>query len=263
MSLSRPVLRNPANCFMQWGGGAEAVGKDEEGKVIYEGGKVSYWDKDANDGEGENVEVALPLTFIVLDELSTITGFNKATNSGFWSNEVKNLTKEELVVRNKNGVVARGKYKDIADEIKAQGAKYTKSIYIAFYNDEKELVLGHLKLAGAAMSEWINFQKRIDVSKAAVTLSVNPKVQTNGNIKYFVPAFDSMKISTATLEAAKQVDAQLQDYLDVYFAREADLEEVTTADDLVDEDDNSDIHNLPGIDTPAEPQTAPSDGRKA
>jgi hypothetical protein len=233
MSLSRPNLKNPATRFMQWGGGADNVGTKQEPE--WEGGKVSYWDKEANDGEGENIEVALPLTFIVLDELHTITGFNQATKSGFWSNEIRDLANDTLVVRNKSGIVAKGKYADIKDEIKSDGAKYTKSIYIAFYNEEKELVLGHLKLSGAAMSTWIEFTKKVDVSKAAVTLDIDPNVKKNGNINYFVPKFGSMKISQQTLQAATKLDADLQDYLDAYLSRKPDTEETeyaTSAEEL-------------------------------
>lgn len=250
MSLSRPVLRNPTTRFMQWGGGAEAITeKDEAGNktTSYEGGKVSYWDKEANDGDGENILVDLPLAFIVLDQLATITGFSKALNSGYWSNEVKDLSKQELVMRSKNGVVARGLYKNIKDEVKAAGGKYTASVYIAFYNDERELVLGHIKFAGGALNEWIEFQKRVDVSKAAVTLAVNPEVKKNGTTYYFVPQFDSMKISAATLENAKKVDAELQNYLDVYFTRTPDEEEPIADED----DDATDIHNIEGVDKPA------------
>lgn len=266
MSLSRPKLRNPATRFMQWGGGAEAVGKDDKNKTIYEGGKVSYWDKEANDGEGENIEVDLPLTFIVLDELHTITGFNKASQSGFWSNEVMDLNNGILVVRNKNGVVARGKYADIKDEIKSQGAKYTKSIYIAFYNEEKELVLGHLKLSGAAMSEWIDFTGRIDISKAAVTMDVDPKVKKNGTIYYFVPEFSSMKISNTTLQLATKLDAQLQNYLDSYLAQKPDADdtEYATSAEELDEQGKKDDVEIKDIDEPVTlGDGTPVDGNEA
>lgn len=201
MSRSQPNLKNPATRFMQWRGG-------EEG-----GGRVTWYDKETE----EEKEVKLPFSFIVLDELNTIAGFSKKDRSGFWSNEVKNMSKEEFVVKTKSGTVAIGKYADISDEIKGKGAKYAKSVYIAFKDETGELVLGNIKFIGAALTAWINFNKKFDVYKCASAISGAKKEKTGTNT-YFTPIFDGQEVAEATEKAANELDSQLQAYLNTYFS---------------------------------------------
>jgi hypothetical protein len=229
MSLSNPKATNPATRFMQWRGG-------EDG-----GGRITYYDKE----QEEEIEVSLPFSFIVLDELHTITGFSEKDHSGFWSNEVDNLNKE-LVVRTKAGIITRGKYADISDEIKSKGAKYAKSVYIAFKDEDGELAIGNLKIAGAAMTAWIDFQKKFDVEKCAVMITDKPKKAKKGSNVYFVPVFEGQKLGDATKKAAVALDEQIQSYLTAYFNRKPETEEqyATSADELNDSDDD-DEEELP------------------
>lgn len=208
MSLSNPQAKNPATRFMQWRGGNEG------------GGRVTWYDKEAE----EEKEVALPFSFIVLDELSTITGFSESDHSGFWSNEVRNLQRESLVVRTSAGIRARGRYSDISDEIKSKGAKYAKSVYIAFKDEQGELQIGNIKIAGAAMTAWIDFQKKFDVSKCAVFITETPKRAKKGSNYYYVPVFEGQNMSEATKQEAVKLDEELQQYLNNYFQRKPDLE---------------------------------------
>jgi hypothetical protein len=227
MSRSQPKVTNPAKKFFQWSGGSEEVEKavKEKGKEIspakYEGGKVVYYDKD----EGINIEVDLPFTFLVLDELTTITGFHEPTQSGFWSNEVKDQMTGELVVRTKKGIVTRGTYADIKDEIKAQGGKYAKSVYIAFKDDEGELAIGNLKIAGAAMSAWIDFSKRFNLDECAVMITGAEQAKKGKNV-YFTPIFEGRNVNSATDAIAKELDDKLQAYLSTYLSRVPDYTDV-------------------------------------
>lgn len=221
MSLSNPTAKNPAvPYFMQWRGG-------EDG-----GGRITYYDKENE----TDVEVPMPFSFIVLDELSTITGFSEKDHSGFWSNEVRNITKDELVVKTKPGIVARGKYNDIAADIKAKGAKYAKSIYIAFKDDSGELVIGNLKATGASLTTWIEFQKKWDVEKCAVLLSGAKKAKKGSNV-YFVPVFEGQELSEATKEAAKSLDREVQEYLSIYFSQPQETSSATVSDEPTEEED--------------------------
>lgn len=209
MSLSQPSIKNPATRFMQWRGG-------EEG-----GGRVTYWDKEAE----QEVEVALPFSFIVLDELNTITGFSERDQSGFWSNEVRSLQNDQLVVRTKSSIKERGKYADIADKIKAGGAKYAKSVYVAFKDDSGELAIGNIKIAGAALTAWIEFEKKFDVSQCAVFITETPKRAKKGKNTYFVPVFEGQNMSETTKSEAVKLDEELQQYLNSYFQRKPDLDD--------------------------------------
>ena len=86
----------------------------------------SYYDKD----EQKNISISLPFKFLVLDELHTIKGWNDATSSAIYSNEVKFISKETLTVKPfKGNEIAKGLYKDIKKKIVAAGGHYTKSIY--------------------------------------------------------------------------------------------------------------------------------------
>lgn len=242
MSLSKPQLKNPADRFMQWRGGAEAF-KDKDGKTDYEGGRITYYDKEAK----EEYEVALPLFFTVLDELHTITGFSEKDHSGFWSNEVSDL-KDTLIVRTKSGIVAKGKYADIKDKIKGLGAKYAKSVYIAFKDESGELVIGNIKFTGSSLTPWIEFQKEFDVSVCAVKISEVPKLEKKGTNRYFSPVFEGVNLNPQTRAEALKLDEELQRYLSVYMTRKDDVEDELTADDLDEEEDQDDIHNIEGLD---------------
>lgn len=252
MSLSNPNLKNPATRFLQWRGGAENEGTKEVPN--WKGGKVEYYDK-PND---KNVEVKLPLTFIVLDELNTVSGFSKPEKSSFWSNEVRNITQDILTVRTKGGIKGRGTWKEL-EGLKGGGAKYAKSVYIAYKDETGEFAIANIKIMGAALTAWINFQKQFDVSQCAVIMDVNPEVQTNGTTKYFMPSFEAREISPETLEECKVLDCELQAYLGAYFNRppEQDTKYATSAEELdtpaADDVEIEDLEEKDGKAVPAAP----------
>src|SRR5688572_28480716 len=117
MSRSNPTPTNPAKRFFKWSGSK---------------GKLVYYDKEKQ----EEVEVKLPFSFLPIDELSTITGYNKREKSGYWSNEVRNTRKEEVTVRTKGGVCYTGFYKNDQDVVQVpRDAKFAKSIYFAYQDN--------------------------------------------------------------------------------------------------------------------------------
>ena len=228
MSRSNPTAKNPATCFMRWRGG-------EDG-----GGRVTYYDKETQ----EEVEVKLPFSFIVLDELTTLTGFNDNIKQGYWSNEVRK-SDDTLVLRNKNGIVDRGTYQ----EIKAKnhsGMKFAQSVCIAFKDDSGELVIGNIKLFGAAFSAWIDFKKKFDVMKCAVLLS-GAKAAKKGTTDYFIPIFEGQQVSAETDSAAGELDKVVQSYLGTYLSRRPD------------DDDNSEIVDEPEEEVEVETVAPPAE----
>lgn len=239
MSLINPNVKNPATRFMQWRGG-------EDG-----GGRITWYSKE----DEQEYEVDLPFSFIVLDEMHTISGFNEKEHAGFWSNEVKSL-KDPLTVKTKSGTVATGLYADISDGIKAKGAKYTKSVYIAFKNEEGELAIGNIKIAGAALTSWIEFQKKYNVEECAVMVGDKPKKAKKGSTTYFIPVFEGQKLGESTKKAAVALGYELQKFLDSYFSRSPEDEKqyATTVDEIEDQDDDED--DLPAA-KPAKKASAP------
>lgn len=264
MSLSNPNLKNPATRFLQWRGGAENEGTKE--KPEWKGGAVNYYDKATE----ETIEVKLPFTFIVLDELNTVSGYNEPEKSSFWSNEVRNITKDTLIVRTKAGVKGRGTWAQLAD-LKGSGAKYAKSVYIAFKDETGEFAIANIKVMGAALTAWIEFQKKYDVSQCAIYMSVNPEVQTKGKTKYFMPMFEAREISPEMLEECKVLDRELQTYLGAYFNRPPEDDKyATTAEELntpvadveiedVEVKDGKTVPAEPAAEKPVEPATAADD----
>lgn len=83
MSRSNPTdgIKNPATRWFEWAGGDE--------------GGIKHYDKEAK----ADVKVALPFTFLLLDELSTVKGWHEPSESGIYANEVRDTRQDALVVR--------------------------------------------------------------------------------------------------------------------------------------------------------------------
>ena len=93
-----------------------------------------------------------------ITDLSTFAGFSDADQSGIWANEVRNLSKDLLSVRTRNGELATGLYKDIADKVKNAGGKFAKSIYcMLLLGKDQEPEFVNFKLYGSAVGPWIDF----------------------------------------------------------------------------------------------------------
>jgi hypothetical protein len=199
MSLSNPKLQNPATKFIEFKG---------------DKGIFQYFDKEKGEN-GENVEMQMPFYFIVLDELSTITGYNNENECGIYSNEIHSLADEILKVKTfKGGISLVGKYADIKNDIKAIGGKFTKSIYAMLLGKPNTFV--HFKFSGAAFSSWL--EKKIDLQKAAVLVNETAQGQ-NGAVKYTYPIFKSSiipAIKQYVWNEALEMDKQLQKYLISY-----------------------------------------------
>jgi hypothetical protein len=107
-----------------------------------------YYDKEAK----ENKSVAA-LKFVVIKELTTVTGYDEKGNCGFYANEVSRIGEEVLNVKSyKRGKIASGLWADIKDEVTDAGGKYAKSLYVM---TEKGVML-NVTLSGIAVSSWID-----------------------------------------------------------------------------------------------------------
>lgn len=223
MSRSNPAPAPIAQRYMAWAGGK---------------GELQYYDKESQ----ENITVELPFRFLVLDELTTITGWSDQDQSGIWSNEVR-TTKDELIVRTKAGEIARGPYTDIKDRLKALGAKYARSVYIAYQqpvDDSFEWVIGNIKMAGSALSAWFDFDYVRKSPNYAMAVRLTGSTEDKkGATKFFVPTFELIESEKSELDAAFELDVELQKYLANYFDRkpETDHEPAKTdSEDVVIED---------------------------
>jgi hypothetical protein len=209
MSFSNPRLENPAKKFLEWS-------SDEKCFL--------YYDKEAL----KKVYIQLPIYFITLDELSCVTGFNKAHKTNVFSNEVRSTTTEPLLVKTfKGGERIMGLYQEIKAEAKELGGKYTKSIYAMLIMPNQEPELVNIRLRGSANSAWI--EKRISVDRYIICVKESSE-ETNGGTTYNVPIFSKINLTPEHRETAKLMDLALQEYLTEYFGQQketlAAIEEV-------------------------------------
>lgn len=209
---------NPALRFFEWSG---------------EKGQFKWYDKETK----ETHFIDKPFTFLVLDQLNTIKGYDEATDTGFFANEVRN-TKTPITLRTKAGIVKTGLWKGDLEHI--DGTAFTKSVYIGFKLDG-QLVLGNLQLKGSALGGlsdkapnikeldaeycrrvgWFNFTRATpDIEDIAVAWTGIEKDKKGSNA-FYRPVFSRVdNISQETLDAAVELDKILQTYLKAYLSRD-------------------------------------------
>lgn len=190
---------NPATKFLEW--------KSNEKCFV-------YYDKEAQ----KNVEVPLPFKFLVLDELHTIKGWNDATSSSIYSNEVKFISKEVMTVKPfKGNEIAKGLYKDIKDKVVAAGGHYTKSIYIMLQDGS----LANLQLKGSAVQKWGEFTQKTRTRLVDEWVVVaKAEDGKKGAVKFSTPAFTfESSISDAEADLADEAYNILEAYLKTYLAK--------------------------------------------
>lgn len=202
-------------------------------------GTVSYYDKES----AGNIDVPLPLEFIVLDQLGTIKGFSAQEDIGFWSNEVRASGKEPFTVKTKTGTKATGIWKEIKNEPALAGAKFNASVYLAHKSGDS-LVMSNIAFQGAALNAWIEFiqaNKGVMNGKNKAVLS-GFKDGKKGSVKYKVPVFEVADVTDEEIEAAKELDKKLQAYLGEYFGYKSaeDAPRNSVVEDIVDDAINLD-----------------------
>lgn len=190
---------NPATKFIDWKSNEKCF---------------SYYDKE----EAKNVLIPLPFTFLVLDELHTIKGWNDATSSSIYSNEVKFISKEVMTVKPfKGNEIAKGIYKDIKEKIVAAGGHYTKSIYIML----EDGTLANIQLKGSAVQKWGDFSQKIKTRFADEWVTVaNVEEGKKGAVKFTTPLFSFAKsLTDKECDLADTAFNTLETYLKAYLVK--------------------------------------------
>lgn len=192
--------KTPSKYFLQWDG---------------TNGGFNYWDKSKGE-KGEKVHVNLPFSFMALDTLATVKGFNDKTQSGYWSNEVRNTTKDILVVRTKNGIAAKGLYSDVIANKACVGAKFCQSVYIVATIGDKPII-ANIQMMGTALSAWIDFGKANKIYKGAITVA-STKDGKKGVTKYKTPVFEAIGSTPKEDAEALEMGKELKAYLEIYLS---------------------------------------------
>ena len=242
--------------------------------VNYSGstGKFNYWDKEKGE-KGEKVHVDT-LDFTVLDIKGSISGFNESLGARISSNMVTSTAKEPLkvvcYVNGKGLVQSEGFYKEIKDEVKGYGGKFTTNV-LALGNVGNGEELLSIQLSGGALGNWIDYGKELeggDVYAHRIALKrgilskrvkgnsvpVTKKEETDleaafkenprhrGPIWFYTVAIDSSDLTEEQEKEADIQDTKLQEFFNskVETSLEAPSEEVTTAAKIAEADDSDD-----------------------
>jgi hypothetical protein len=204
MSRSNPHengVTNPAVRWFEWSG---------------EHGVVRYYDKDAK----KNVDVGSDFSFVLLDQLGGVRGWHEPSQSGIYSNEVKDTRQDVLIVKAfKGGTLAEGLYKDIKDRVVAVGGRFNSNCYLAFKTGGN-LAIGCLRFKGAALGAWMEFTKanRADLFKKGIKIAGYTEGK-KGRITYRMPVLKLVDLSEASNAAAVALDVTLQEFLSVYLKK--------------------------------------------
>ena len=207
-------LINPAKVFLSWSGSR---------------GQLEYYDKETK----ENVPVKLPFRFLVLDEVARVGGYVEEQDGrkrSYYSNAIypKYAKTADFTVHSshKEGknhqIEMTGKWADIKGHV--VGAKWVKGLYVAYYGEDDELLLGYIELGGSGQQGWRECLDSASVRNAevgafALTKSVDRKKGIN---TYKAPVFAYKAIVPEKVEAEAENIAKtvLYPYLQKYFAKE-------------------------------------------
>jgi hypothetical protein len=186
----------------------------------------SYYDKE----EQKNILVPLPFKFLVLDELHAVKGWNDATSSGIYSNEVKFISKEPMTVKPfKGNEIAKGLYKDIKEKIQAAGGHYVKSIYIML----EDGALANIQFKGAAVQKWGEFTAKTRTRLADEWVVVDGVIDgKKGAVKFYTPDFKFEKsLSDSEADLADSAFDTLEAYLTTYLVKAEPIADIEVIDE--------------------------------
>ena len=197
----QPKSTNPTSKFMEWKSNNKSF---------------SYYDKENK----QNVEVKLPLTFLVLEEFHTIKGFSDADQTGIYSNEILQISAEEFEVKTFKGrVIAKGVYSDIKGAVNAAGGNYHKSIYAV----TKEGDLINISFKGAAVSKYSQFTEKgawKRLTNEWVTIE-DAEDHKKGMVAYSTPNFKfNTSLSDYEFKIVEAKANELESYMDGYLAKD-------------------------------------------
>ena len=194
---------------------------------------IKYYDREKE----ENVLVKLPFTFLLLDEMSVVRGYNKKLKDGIISNEVRNTKTDPLNVRFfNNGAIAFGLWDLIKEKCETKSGKYHKNLYIAYVAPEdKTLKIGSLMLGGCSMGEWFEFTKKckkvpVEIDKDGKKTKIQAiyakaicitgfKSDTSGDIEFNAPVYKLSEVKPETAVKAVALDQELQVFLQAYCSK--------------------------------------------
>jgi hypothetical protein len=238
MSRNSQIVENPAVKTLKWKNEKTKKNpKTKEVEVLQETGWY-YYDKSLNGGEGAEVKVDLPITFVWLETASSIMGYNKEEEASVWSNEVLNTGKEPLSVRVGKKIEIEGLYKNIKDAVKGLGGKFCSAVY-ALVDVDGEKEVWRFLMKGSANSAWISFSNRAK-NKNSKIVCFETKVVESPVGSYEEPVFKYIKMTQEESDEADKVAAESVEPYFEYISNMPKVESPQTNDEYTDEPNNGD-----------------------
>lgn len=226
MSRNSDVVSSPVTRTLSWKN--KKVKRedviDENGKkgkkdvIVRETGWY-YYDKTANDGDGDNIKVDLPLNFLWLESAQSFSGYSEKKEQGIYSNEilvgpdaVKKYGKRKLTVKCGDSILEEGYYHDIKEAVKGHGGKFCIPVYAMVENDGNWEIWRFL-MTGASGAAWMSFNNRTQNEKMMISCIDSVEVEMKTGAVYEAPVF---KYIPTTANVLKEADEKCKE-VDKYF----------------------------------------------
>jgi len=222
MSRSSTLVSNPAIRTLKFKG--EKFNKKTK-EIDQEAGWY-WWNKEGNNGEGENVLEPIPIKFFWLESAQSFTGYNSKTEKGLYSNEilpsfdaVKKYGKKELELKSDGETLLKGYYKDIKEEAKGFGAKFCIPVYAAMEIDGEFEIIRFL-MTGASGSAWMQFNKDSKNLTNAIVCYDTIDMDMKTGDTYKAPLFKYVPATDEEISKCDELVKKIDDYFDYILSDE-------------------------------------------
>lgn len=222
MGRTSEIRENPAVKTLKWKN-AKYEKKGKEKVMVRETGWY-FWDKNGNDGEGQDVLIPIPITFLWLETAFSIMGYSEKREKGIYSNEILDLKTQPLDVKCDKETLAEGLYNDIKEEVKGQGGKFCSAVY-ALVDTEQGKDVYRFLMSGSANGAWIEFANNAKNRTHSIVCSGTLE-KVNGNTEYEEPVFNYLPASDEDKELADQAyTEQIQPFFDYYLKKDKEVKD--------------------------------------
>lgn len=187
--------------------------------------KFESYDK----GSKEKELINLPFEFTVLKVGSAIGGWSSSQDTTIYSNIITNSSKQDLQVKRGKSKWITGKYKEIRDEVLADGGHYETKIF-CIHNGNVVI----LTLKGSALSKWFELlqKSKAELSNRKVIVKTFESGK-KGSIKYTMPIFElSGEISPEESKTADTAYDTITEFLTAPIETEEPEEDISDSKDI-------------------------------
>ena len=225
MGRSTKLISNPAQRTYKW----KNEKFDRKTKTVTREAGWYYWDKSVGE-EGEEVKLESPIRFIWLETMQSVSGYSKKEESGIYSNEVpgtpdavKEYGKQELFVKIGTEVIASGSWKEISEEVKGNGGKYTLAVYGIMMGENEQFEIVRFLFAGSSRDPWMKVGDRQKLLTNAIIITNEYKeVEMETGETYQSPTLRLEKLTELEKTTADELYPMVREFFKFQFDEESD-----------------------------------------